>query len=262
MDYLGHTLPLIAKEKAGIIKSNVPCVISCQVEEVYEVLLAKCNEVAAPAFCFEYDFGLKKTKEGFLYLSTSNNVELPYPSLAGDHQLINAASVVAAIFLLNSYYKISLQQIKEGLKKTIWPARIQKIDPQICARLFSNNVNIWIDGAHNNNGALVFAEWAKTNLKPPIYLILGMTKKRNIHEFCNYFKNIINKGYGIKVYSETSSYSGDEISKEASKIGLNFSTADSLEDAINEISSTASKPVNILICGSLYLAADFLKLIN
>lgn len=262
MDYLGHTLSLIAKEKAGIIKPNVPCVISCQVDEVYNVLLNKCKELQAPAFCYEYNFGLKKTSNGFIYLSNSNNIEFPSPSLLGDHQLINAASVIAGTFLLNSHVKISLQQINQGLLNTIWPARIQKIDPQICARLFSSNTNIWLDGAHNNSGAQVLAEWAKNNLLSPIYLILGMTKKRNIREFCKAFKNIITQGYGVKVVSEASSYSGEEIAQEASQIGLHFSSSDSLGEAISIISSSSNEPANIIICGSLYLAADLFKIIN
>ncbi|MFY9590049.1 bifunctional folylpolyglutamate synthase/dihydrofolate synthase [Rickettsia endosymbiont of Halotydeus destructor] len=302
MDRLGETLSLIAKEKAGIIKPNVPCVISSQVEEVYEVLFAKAAELNSPVFCYEYDFGIKKTIQGFTYLSQNFTYEFPAPLLAGDHQLINAAAVIAAISLVNKQFNVSNKTIEEGLKNTIWPARIQKIDQQKYSKLLGCNIysndlknwnvkqgvsersvvnlrehvnppqfyganslkqksiQIWVDGAHNSSGAQVLAAWMHDNLKPPIYLILGMTKNRNVEEFCSYFKGLTIKGYAVKVLSEPLSYSAETISQRGEISGINFNPADSLEEAIKEISKLSDK-ANIIITGSLFLAADFFKLI-
>ncbi|WP_341792698.1 MULTISPECIES: palindromic element RPE3 domain-containing protein [unclassified Rickettsia] len=304
IERLGGTLPLIAKEKAGIIKPFVPCVISAQVEEVYEVLLTKAAALNSPAFCYEYDFGMKKTAEGFSYLSKNFTYEFPAPSLLGDHQLINAAAVIAVITLINKQFNIDNKAIEKGLKNTIWPARIQKIDRQKYSKLTKSNiqlnsesfrqdefkgelsyrtrvreyrriqknslvssfmndaVQIWVDGAHNNGSAQVLAAWAYDNLEPPIYLILGMTKNRSIEEFCSYFRGLTIKGYGVKVLSEPLSYSAEIISQRGERSGINFATADSLEDAIKEISAlSGNNKANIIITGSLYLAADFFKLI-
>ncbi|MCC8368761.1 MAG: bifunctional folylpolyglutamate synthase/dihydrofolate synthase [Rickettsia endosymbiont of Oxypoda opaca] len=262
MDRLGETLPLIANEKAGIIKPFVPCVISSQVEEVYEVLLTKAAELNSPAFCYEYDFGMKKTTEGFTYLSKNFTYEFPAPSLLGDHQLINAAAVIAVISLINEQFNINNKAIEKGLKNTIWPARIQKIDPQKYSKLAKNNVQVWVDGAHNNSGAQVLAAWAYDNLEPPIYLILGITKNRNIEEFCSYFRGLTIKGYGVKVLSEPLSSSAEIISQRGKKSGIDFAAADSIEEAIKEISElNTNNKANIIITGSLFLAADFFKLI-
>ncbi|BBJ31451.1 bifunctional folylpolyglutamate synthase/dihydrofolate synthase [Rickettsia asiatica] len=263
MHMLGNTLPLIAIEKAGIMKSCVPCVISMQVSEVYEVLLKKAEELEVPSFCYEYDFSIKKMDNGFIYLSNNFSYECPTPSLLGDHQLINAASVIALISLINKQFNISNEIISKGLQNTVWSARIEKIEPKKYSKLIGDNVQIWVDAAHNNSGAQVLASWIRDNLKSPIYLILGMTKNRNIEEFCSYFKGLTIKGYGVKVLSEPLSHNAETVNSEGGKSGIDFSESGSLEEAISNIKKiNGDNKANIIITGSLYLASDFYKLLS
>ena len=56
MEHLGNSLTKIAIEKAGIIKTGVPCVIGPQNDEVYKTLFDKCEELNSPAFAYEYDY--------------------------------------------------------------------------------------------------------------------------------------------------------------------------------------------------------------
>jgi dihydrofolate synthase/folylpolyglutamate synthase len=263
MDILGSTLPIIAAEKAGIIKAGVPCVISCQVDEVYETLLHRCEQLNSPAFCYDYDYGVKKTDTGFLYMSNNSTHQFSKPSLRGDHQLLNAAAVIALIGLINQKFNITNNDIEIGLQNIQWPARLQKIAYEKYSQFAGKHVQIWVDGAHNSGGAQVLASWIAENLQPPIYLILGMTKNRNIEEFCLHLKPLTSRGYGVRVLSEAMSYTGEVISQRAGNIGIEFYPVDSLEEAIKTISdcSMGQAQANIIITGSLFLAADFLKLI-
>jgi dihydrofolate synthase/folylpolyglutamate synthase len=257
MEYLGSDLKTIAGEKAGIIKRGVPCVISAQVEEVYQVFFVICNKIEAPAFCYEYDFGVKKTEQGFLYLSQNLSAEFSNPSLKGDHQIINAASVIALISLINDRFKINNEAINRGLQKASWPGRIELVVSSKAKDSVSDNIRIWLDGAHNSGGAQVLSDWIREELvDEDVYLILGMTKNRNVEQFSSYFQKLIKKGFGVRVLSEPSSYSAEEV---ASRAGQLFEPADSMEDAIREISKIVdpSKRSNIIICGSLFLIADF-----
>ncbi len=262
MHLLGDTLPLIASEKAGIIKPFVPCVISAQVWEVYEILLAKCQDLNSSAFCYEYDFGLKKNLNSFNYLSNQGNYQFPFPSLPGDHQLINAASVIAAITLINDKFNITNNNIEKGLQNIHWPARIQKIAPHKYRHLAGAHVQIWVDGAHNSGGAMALAAWIADNLTGPIYLILGMTKNRDVADFCGHLKLLTVQGYGVRVLSEVMSYNSQILCQKANAAGMQLAPQDSLEQAIREISNLKAQGTNIIITGSLFLAADFLKLIE
>lgn len=262
VDYLGDSILQIATEKAGIVKNNVPCVISSQREEVYQLLFNKCEEVNSPVFCYEYDYVIEKSEEELIYRSQKYNLKIPYPSLRGEHQYINASAVIASVMLINDIFKISNEVIANGIKNTYWPARIEKIEPEKYKHLACSNVSIYVDGAHNTAGAKVLTEWIKDYLKDEIvYLIIGMTKNRNIQEFCQYFDGLIEEGRAVKVMSEPSSYHPDVISDVFKKNGFNFKSASLLEDAIKELGNLSlDKKSTIIVTGSLFLASDFYKI--
>ncbi len=260
-EYLGDNLLQIASEKAGIIKKNTPCVIGPQTNEVYKLLLNQCDKLNAPSFCYEYDYYTKKTDNGFLYLSKKFNLNLPCPSLKGNHQIHNASGVIAAIMLLNDKFKITAPQITAGLLSTNWPGRLQLVDTKKTKTLAGNNIQIYLDGAHNEAGALCLSSWAAENLKGELYLILGMTRNRDATTFCSYFKDFVNNGVAVAVESEPSSYSASVLSQKAQKSGIAFAEADSLTEAIAQLAKQSDgKPATIIITGSLFLISDFLKL--
>ncbi|RYE05686.1 MAG: bifunctional folylpolyglutamate synthase/dihydrofolate synthase [Rickettsiaceae bacterium] len=263
MDFLGLTLQSIATEKAGIIKPHTPCITSLQTQEVYDVIIAKCQKLKAPLFCYEYDFCAQKSELGFVYLSNTLSHQFSMPSLHGDHQITNAATVIAAINLLNHQFKINVQQIDNGLREIDWPARIEKIDNYRYSSLISSNINIWLDGAHNLGGAQALANWLRSDVSKPIYLILGMTKNRDVSQFCQPLVKIIKQAYSVKVLSEASSYSAEILSDLASPTGINILPADSIEAALQDIDKElAGKSCNVIITGSLYLASDLSELLK
>ena len=166
--------------------------------------------------------------------------------------------------LLNEKYKITGSQIATGITSINWPGRIQEIESgQVFKLTNRRNVRIFLDGAHNDSGAQCFANWIGDNLTGYNALILGMTKNRNANSFCSHFKSKVNKGVAVTVRSEPSSYSATMLCHEAKKSGIEFTTSDSLEDAIKLICmEIEEKNVNIIITGSLFLIADFMKLVQ
>lgn len=249
MDYLGSTLPIIAGEKAGIIKAGVPCIISCQVDEVYDVLFAKCEEMQAPITAFGCDFGIEVNEDCFRVLGFGmDDTPLPHPSLCGDHQLLNASTAIAAISLIRNHFGINNNHIKEGLGKTYWPARLQKI-----------NDNLWVDGAHNSNGAQVLSIFCLEELQRPLSLILGLTKNRNAIDFLTHFQEVADHVFCVQVRSEASSYTGARLAELAAPAGIPVTACESLEEAMEL--ATQKKGVTV-VTGSLFLAADLFKLLN
>lgn len=258
-EFLGSDVRQIASEKAGIIKANVPCIIGAQLPEVQEILFDTCKKKNAPSFCYEYDYCAEKTDTGFKYLSKKYNLDLPRPNLLGDHQILNAATVIAATMLVNEQFKITAPQIAAGITSANWPGRIQRVSDEKANKLTGrNNVQIYLDGAHNDAGALSLSNWATENLQGSVYLILGMTRKRNAISFCSQFKNI-SKGVAVRVESEPSAYNADVLAETASKSGIDFTPANSLQEAIDRLVTNIDTPATIIITGSLFLIADFFQ---
>lgn len=263
-NYLGNSILEIAYEKAGIIKPQVPCIISMQQKEVYDLLLNTCDERSAPSFCFEYDYCAEKNNDGFNYISQKFNLNFPQPNLLGFHQIINASSVIAAVTLINDKFKINSKNIENGLRTIKWLGRIQEISKSDVVKLTGrDNVTMFIDGAHNDGGAICLADWARNNIKTPAYLILGMTRNRDATNFCIHFRDFIQKGVATKVESEPSSYNAEILAQNASLSGIEFTSACSLQQAITDVVDiNPDESFSILITGSLFLVSDLFKLLS
>ncbi len=242
MEYLGPTVEIIAGEKAGIIKPGVPCVISCQSDAVYKVLFDRCEQMRAPSMAFSYDFGVEKLEQGFKILGIGcDEAVFPLPNLLGDHQIINAATAIVAIKQLENF-TISQQNITRGITNAIWSGRIEKVSE-----------GLWLDGAHNQSGALALSNWASENLARPISLILGMTKNRDVEMFLAPFKDVADHIFCIQVKSEPSSYSSEKLAELVVGAGFGATSCASLEEAI---SLAKNRDGDAIITGSLFLVGD------
>lgn len=192
----------------------------------------------------------------FSYESQMGNMDLPVPNLPGVHQIINASAVVALIQSLKLEFNIDIKCIKEGITKINWPGRIQKVSLK---HILNEDKHGWIDGAHNISGAAALSDWMTTqNFAEPV-LIVGMTKNRDVASFLTQFNNIENlKIYSTPVASEALSYSGEKLVSLASSANIEVISASSIIEAI-ELANKSSNNADIIITGSLFLVADFMK---
>jgi len=99
---LGPTLPIIAGEKAGIIKEGVPCIISEQAENVMDVFLNRFEELGSESIAYGYDFAVDKVDGKMIVENHKNKREYPLPALLGDHQILNAGTVIMACEILRA----------------------------------------------------------------------------------------------------------------------------------------------------------------
>lgn len=249
MPMLGSTLPIIAGEKAGIIKPGVPCIISAQVDSVMDVFLNRCDELSSKSIAYGYDFAVDRVGGRMIVKNYEEDKEYPLPALLGDHQILNAGSVIMACKLLKGKFDITYENICEGLQQVNWPGRLQKISWK--------SSSIWLDGAHNSGGAQVLAIWMKENLQRPISMVLGVTKNRDAAAFVSFFEGIVDRIYCVRVSSEPSSYSATKLSELLEYSGIEVIACDSLEEGIDEAIGFSE---DVVVTGSLFLVADVLRL--
>lgn len=255
MDFLGNTIREIAFEKAGIIKNNCPTVISAQYEEAADIIFKQAQRMNSTTYIFEYDWIIQPG----LYKSPQREINLPLLSLKGEHQYLNAGNAITAAINIPGF-KISDANINHGLSSARWPARLQKVETGVIVNQFPKGTEFWIDGAHNQDAAIVLSEWLKSQEKKPTYMIFGMTRGRDCQSFLKYFTQDLNHLIGVLVENEPSSYGGDHVSKQAQLLGIEASSAENLEQALDMLKPMMKDQARILICGSLFLAAELLKL--
>lgn len=259
-EYLGPTIELIAGEKAGIIKKDTPCIISLQTESVFNVLENYCHKKNAPMCAFEYDWIVEKEPNNIIFKSPEYEVSFPYPNLVGEHQIINCANAIATIKQIPEF-DITDKNIADGITNAKWAARLQKIEESNDEKLSNKGYEIWLDGAHNDAAAFALANYAKQWTKKPLYLIVGMTKGRDVTSFLKYFEEIADFVCAVNIKTEPSAYNSEYIYDKAKEIGFYSQAFNSVNEALQFIKKdTKSQYGIILCCGSLYLASDIMAL--
>lgn len=140
-EYLGDTVEKIAETKSGIFKPHGHGVVyrsTPSVEAVYERVCAE-RDVSLRKADFDSLVLKAHTLEGQVFdCGSRKNLVLP---LLGDHQLHNASVVLSiADTLIGEGWKISEQNIYDGIRDVRWPGRFDIV----CRKpLFI------IDGGHN-----------------------------------------------------------------------------------------------------------------
>lgn len=131
---LGGTLPLIAREKAGIIKPDVYVITSNLDPDIIAVLNIEARSKKAPLLRLSRDFsttGITGTETGFRYDYAFNGrtrhdisgLEINHPM---EKQVSNSScAVTASLLLRNRFPKITDDVIRDGLQHFSAPGRFQ-----------------------------------------------------------------------------------------------------------------------------------------
>lgn len=262
MEYLGNTIESIVGEKAGIMKINAPCIIGAQSDQVSQILFDHAKEKNIDVLAYEYDYGITINDQGFGFHTEAVQLQFPKPGLKGEHQYRNCAAAIATILTLNNKLPVSNNIIGQGIASTKWPGRLEEIEYERRADLLPQNIDLFLDGAHNRAGSEALAKWLSCYDKP-ILLILGMTKNRDPVNFLEPLKEHIQQGLTVMVESEPSSYESEQLAKMASKIGVDFKHQYTLIDCLEYIKEQyKDQEIGVIVTGSLFLIGDCYKILT
>ncbi|MEP4191597.1 MAG: folylpolyglutamate synthase/dihydrofolate synthase family protein, partial [Sneathiella sp.] len=191
--FLGSDLAGIAREKAGIMKQNVPVVIGPQEDLVLETLLQQAKEVGALPLSQGSEPNVRTTRTGWTYEGDTLTGEWPLPALKGRHQIANAATALACLEKLEGF-PVSKDAVCNGLKSVSWPARLQPLTKGPLHALLPDGVELWLDGGHNEAaGARIaenFEEWSAEE-DIPVFLITGMLNTKDQVSFFRQLQTVV-----------------------------------------------------------------------
>lgn len=246
-EFLGTTIEKIAEAKAGIIKKNCPIICVDQNPQVLDLIQSKASQLNAEfinstIFFATLNFDFKALK-------------IP---LNGSHQIENAQLAISCVKHQN-HFKISAENIKNGIEKTRWQARLEKIEDGIFAQKIPQNFQLYLDGSHNPQGAKTIAEFLENFTHHKKIIIFQMLKDKNCEEFLKIIGTKIDKLLICKIASDSRFRSPQNILKIAQNLQINSTIIENFDDGFEKITKEfSSQPTLILICGSLYFASEFL----
>jgi dihydrofolate synthase/folylpolyglutamate synthase len=251
-ELLGDTLAVIAAEKAGILKYDVPVAIGAQPSDVMEVLLAAASRTGAPVRLRDREWRIEMRPAGFRYSDTDDVLHLPLPSLAGAFQLDNAGIAIAA--LRASGLAVPSSAIGRGIAAAEWPARLQRLHGQL-ASLLPDDWELWLDGGHNPGAGVVLAEHLQTWADRPTHLVVGMKQSKDASEF---LRPLVPFATTIWAVAEPGQHDARPVEAIVAASGGVARPGPHVADALRALPREGG-PARVLICGSLYLAGEVLK---
>jgi dihydrofolate synthase / folylpolyglutamate synthase len=232
--FLGNTPALIAGEKAGIIKPNVPVVIGEYTNKTQPVFLAKADENKAP-----------------IYFAADLVTDVFPSDLIGDYQFHNKKTVQQTIAILNSQneFKVSDESLKAGLlnvvKNTGLQGRWQKL---------GENPKIICDTAHNKHGLAVVMNQIQKETFDNLHIVLGVVNDKDLDSILPLFPT---KAQYYFCRPDSSRGLATEILKEAAKnydlLGQKY---DSVVEAFAAAKQNATENDFIYVGGSTFVVAE------
>ncbi len=255
---LGDTIAKIASEKAGIIKTNVPCVVAPQPEpeadSVFEQV-AKINqaELISVADRFEWQLTKAGATGQMVELSGNGNDYSLWTPLLGDYQAENIATAVATIeVLIKAGYKISPAAIEAGVKEISWPGRFDVFN--------IDGRSVVADGAHNPYSIKrLLGSLPKYFEFKRIILVFGVLNGHDTKAILSEF--IEAEPLVVAVQSDRGrSLKAGEIATMVSGLGLNLdSQQTSVAAGLKRALDLADRGDLILCTGSLSVASEVAK---
>ena len=231
MEMLGDTLTKIAFEKAGIIKPDIPIVVSETQDETKEV--------------FKFVAAQNKAKIIFADDVVQQNFRT---SLLGDYQTKNIKGVLAVIDLLAGF-EISTQNIKDGLQRVVENTGLMGR-----WQILNDAPKIICDTAHNREGLTLVIEQLKKEEYKVLHMVLGFVTGKNLETILPLFPQTA-KYYFCK---PNISRGLDEniVLREGLKFGLEGQSYPSVIQAFKDAKKEAKREDLIFVGGSNFVVAE------
>ncbi len=253
MDMLGDTLEKIAAEKAGIIKEEVPVIISETQKETEGVFFKKAHSVQAPIIFADRIYSEVKSNGQTILINKSNMSMLPLDlDVKGAYQIRNARAVILAVDLLNQNgFSISKEKMLTGL------SRVKK-NTNLRARfeIIRHEPLIIFDVAHNKEGvSLSLEELQKQNFKD-LHIIYGCVNDKDVSSVLPLFP--ANANFYWTQADVPRALDISELESKAAEIGIKGKAFETPKLALQFAKSQCQKEDCILVIGSFFILETLL----
>ncbi|MCA6436232.1 MAG: bifunctional folylpolyglutamate synthase/dihydrofolate synthase [Bacteroidetes bacterium] len=256
MNLLGNTLQAIAAEKAGIVKTNIPVVISQTQKEIKSVFIEKAKHGNA-SICFaDQTYKLKTTylkqRRRVVELTKAGKLVKYSLDLTGTYQITNLLGVLQTIELLNKKgFTVTAKQLKRGLGSvcvsTNFTGRWQTL---------SKKPLIIADTGHNEDGIKQVIKNIKQIPFKQLHMVIGMVNDKDVSTVLNLLPKKA-KYYFVKA-SIPRALDAVELQQKASEFKLKGISYADVKSGVEAAVVNAGKNDLVFVGGSTFVVADAL----
>jgi dihydrofolate synthase/folylpolyglutamate synthase len=260
-EYLGDTLMKIAREKAGIIKRDVPVICAEQPPEAMAVIEQGAKRMHAPLHSAGEEWHVNVERGRLVYQDDRGLMDLAAPKLFGRHQFDNAGLAIATLRAQNAF-RIEPAAFEAGIVNAEWPARMQRLAAGTLVEQAPQGSELWLDGGHNAEGGRVAAAALgdlEERVSRPLVVIAGMMANKDAGGFLANFAGLTRHIVAVQIPDRDGAMPPDRLADAARALGMRVESAVTVEAALRSLARLSYEvPPRILITGSLYLAGHVL----
>lgn len=252
-NFLGDTLEKIAKEKAGIIKENIPVIIGETTSETMPVFRTKADIMHADITFADSDDEIQSftiEKKGITYVTKSFGII--HGELGGIYQRKNTNTILHALkFLCKQHIIKDIKSIKAGFsnvcKLTGLLGRWQQI---------GTNPTVICDTGHNVGGWIYISQQLQLQQYKRLHIVFGMVDDKDIDGVMSLLpKNAI---YYFTRPQSKRAFPERMVQNKAIEHNLQGDCYSDVPSAYNAAIKQASPDDMIFVGGSSYVVSDLL----
>lgn len=246
-EYLGDSISSIAREKAGIVESGKPVIVSSQPEDALAVIREVCAESRSPLYSFGTHFSAAWRDNGLFYHGPGWELSGLKPGIAGRYQAENAAvALCAAELLAGQGCSLDADVARAGLEQASWPGRME---------FMGNAPRILLDGAHNPAGAAALAESLADIPRERLFAVVGVMSNKDVDAMIASLAFIADRVI-VVTPAISRALSSAELAERFEAAGANADDAGSVAAGLQIALREAGSEDLILVCGSLFTVGE------
>ncbi len=253
-EFLGSTIEAITNEKIGIIKSGSCVISSKQTTSAKKIIQKKSKAMKCKLYQYNESWIIKNN----IFYNNDIQINLEKISLIGQHQYINVSCALMACIKLKEL-NIDFNGLNKIFPKIKWPGRLEKIRTNLLPKY--NELECWVDVAHNKLGFMVLADWIKKSKMKKFYIIIALGIKKDYTSILKVIKKIKPKTLFILKGKSFSSHNPEKLKKIADQFKIHTIISKDTYAALDTIKreKNTSEKKNVIITGSIGLVGSFLS---
>ncbi|HEY2662344.1 MAG TPA: folylpolyglutamate synthase/dihydrofolate synthase family protein [Caulobacteraceae bacterium] len=262
LELLGPDIVKIAWEKAGIMRHGRPCVCARQMDEALAAIETEAETVGAPLLLMGRDIDAFEDQGRLRVQLEDRLLDLPAPSLFGQHQFDNAGLSVAAILQLKDP-RIDEAALTKGVTTAVWPARFQRLTAgPLAAKAQARGADLWIDGGHNPHAGRALADAVRRLAAKdgrPVSLIVGMFARKDAKGFFAPFAPL-KPALFTTTFDSPNAATAEELAEAAGQVGITAGMEPDIAAALDKVLAAEGPAPHVILCGGLHFAGEALAM--
>ena len=252
-ELLGDTREKIGFEKAGILRTGRPAIVSDPVPP--QSVIDRATEIGADLWLLGRDFNYSGDKQQWAWAGRGRRYAgLAYPALRGANQLINASGVLAALTAMRQQLPVTAQAVRNGLALVDLPGRFQVVPGQPA---------LVLDVAHNPHSVAALAlNLDAMGFYPTTHAVFGAMADKDLAPMLHRMDPLVDRWYFADLPTPRAAGGAalqaawQAVTKRTDAVSAVFSTP---LDALHAAAAKAQAADRIVVFGSFYTVGGVLE---